>query len=177
MKKSRLLPSFAVIGLLLFAGCSNNKEGDRIQELEQKISDLERNQLATPANAQSVTPADPNSIGEFDFEEVEFDFGTIDEGQTVEHEFKFTNSGQAPLIISNVQASCGCTTPDWTKTPIKPGDGGFIKVAFNSSARTGVQAPTVSVQANTSPNITRLRLKGTVTPKSGSSPALGPVRK
>ena len=177
MKKSRLIPSFAVIGLLLVAGCSNSKEEERIQELEQKISQLESNQLATPANVQSVTPADPSSIGQFDFEEVEFDFGTIAEGQTVEHEFKFTNSGQAPLIISNVQASCGCTTPDWTKTPIRPGDEGFIRVAFNSSARTGVQAPTVSIQANTSPNITRLRLKGTVTPKSGTSPALGPVRK
>jgi|SRR5690554_5170397 len=177
MKKSTLLPSFAVIGLLLVAGCSNNKEGDRIQELEEKITQLERNQLATPANAQSVTPVDPSSVGQFDFEEVEFDFGTINEGHVVEHEFKFTNSGQAPLIISNVQASCGCTTPDWTKTPIKPGEGGFVKVSFNSTARTGVQSPTVSIQANTSPNITRVRLKGTVTPKSGSSPALGPVRK
>lgn len=178
MKQFNLLPAYLLAGVLLVTGCdSNNEEKDgRIDALEQKISQLEEGQVTTPSNAQSVTPADPNSIGQFKFENMEFDFGTINEGQVVEHQFEFTNVGQSPLVISNVQASCGCTSPDWTKAPVKPGDKGFVKVVFNSAAKSGVQSPTVSIQANTSPSVTRLRLKGNVNQKSASSPSLGPVR-
>lgn len=178
MKQLNLLPLCLLAGVLFVSGCDENTEekDGRIDALEQKISQLEQGQVSAPANAQSVTPADPSSIGQFEFETSEFDFGTISEGEVVEHEFEFTNVGQSPLVISNVQASCGCTSPDWTKTPVKPGDKGFVKVVFNSAAKSGVQSPTVSIQANTSPNVTRLRLKGNVNQKSASSPTLGPVR-
>lgn len=165
--------------LLFTAACSKNEKDDRIEALEQKISQLEQNQVVTPSNAQNVTPTDPSSIAAFTFEEEVFDFGTIQEGKVIEHLFTFENSGQAPLVISNIQASCGCTTPEWTKTPIKPGEEGFVKVAFNSSGKSGVQSPTVTIQANTSPNVTRLRLKGTVNRNSASAsqPAAGPVKR
>lgn len=178
MKHINQLPAFLLAGVLLLAGCNSqtNEKDERIDALEQKISHLEQGQVNVPANAQSVTVADPGSVGQFEFEQVEYDFGTIPEGRVVEHEFKFTNVGEAPLVISNVQASCGCTTPDWTKTPVKPGDTGFVKVVFNSTAKTGVQSPTVSIQANTSPSVSRLRLKGTVNQKSASSPTQGPIR-
>jgi hypothetical protein len=178
MKQLNLLPVCLLAGVLLVSGCEekNGEKDERIDALEQKISQLEQGQVSAPANAQSVTPADPSSIGQFEFENMEYDFGTINEGQVVEHQFEFTNVGQSPLVISNVQASCGCTSPDWTKTPVKPGEKGFVKVVFNSAAKSGVQSPTVSIQANTSPNVTRLRLKGNVNQKSASSPTLGPVR-
>jgi hypothetical protein len=109
---------------------------------------------------------------------MEYDFGNINEGQIIEHEFSFVNSGQAPLVISNITASCGCTTPDWTKTPIKPGEEGYVKVVFNSTSKRGAQAPTVSIQANTNPTVTRLRMKGAVTPKvAGAATPVGPVKK
>jgi hypothetical protein len=157
----------------------NTEEAERIQALEQKISQLEQNQIVTPANVQSVQPADPSTVGAFEFSAMEHDFGTIAEGEVIEHVFNFKNTGQAPLVISNIQASCGCTSPDWTKSPIKPGDEGFVKVVFNSAGKSGVQSPTVTIQANTSPNVTRLRLKGTVNQKSASAakPTLGPVKK
>jgi hypothetical protein len=179
MKQFSLLPAYILVGLLMVTGCDNNKEekDERIEALEQKISQLEQGQVTSPSNAQSVTPADPGSMGQLEFEEMEYDFGTISEGEVVEHQFNFTNTGQSPLVISNVQASCGCTTPDWTKTPVKPGDSGFVKVVFNSAGKGGVQSPTVSIQANTSPSVTRLRLKGSVNQKSGSGPTAGPVRK
>ncbi|MEX2592977.1 MAG: DUF1573 domain-containing protein [Anditalea sp.] len=179
MKQLNLLPAYILTGVLLITGCDNNNKGEkdeRIDALEQKISQLEQGQVTTPSNAQSVTPADPNSVGKLEFEEMEFDFGTINEGRVVEHQFNFTNTGQSPLVISNVQASCGCTSPDWTKVPVKPGDKGYVKVVFNSAGKSGVQSPTVSIQANTSPSVTRLRLKGNVSQKSGSSPTSGPVR-
>ena len=179
MKKQNLLTAYFLAGLFMISGCEtkNADKDERIDALEQKISQLEQGQVNPPANAQSVTPVDPNSLAAFEFENIEYDFGTINEGVVVEHLFEFTNSGQAPLVISNVQASCGCTSPDWTKTPVKPGDTGFVKVVFNSTAKSGVQSPTVTIQANTSPGVTRLRLKGTVNQTTASSPTLGPVRK
>lgn len=179
MKQFSLLPAYMIVGVLLLTGCDNNKEekDERIDALEQKIAQLEQGQVTSPPDVQNVTPSDPGSLGQLEFEEMEFDFGTISEGKVVEHQFNFTNTGQSPLVISNVQASCGCTSPDWTKTPVKPGEEGYVKVVFNSAGKSGVQSPTVSIQANTSPSVTRLRLKGNVNQGSGSGPTSGPVRR
>ncbi len=180
MKYSNI-PVWALGLSLIFVGCSQKADDkdDRIEALEQKISQLEQNRVVTPTNTQNVQPADPSSTAAFEFAKMEHDFGTIEEGQVIEHEFKFTNSGQAPLVISNIQASCGCTTPDWTKSPVKPGEEGYVKVAFNSAGKSGVQSPTVTIQANTSPNVTRLRLKGNVDQNtaSASKPSVGPVKR
>lgn len=167
---------------LMAASCETKKDdqSDKIAALEEKLAKLEAAQpAAVPSNVANVVDADPSTLGQFGFSEMEYDFGTINEGKVIEHLFKFTNEGQAPLVISNITASCGCTSPDWTKTPVKPGEEGFVKVVFNSTAKTGTQAPTVTIQANTNPNVTRLRLKGNVTPKMASAgPAqLGPVKK
>ena len=166
--------------IALSTSCSpKNDQEAKIQALEDKIAALETQGTAvTPVNAQATQPADPASLGAFEFPEMEHDFGTIPEGQVVEHLFKFTNNGQAPLVISNITASCGCTSPDWTKAPVKPGEEGFVKVVFNSTAKSGSQSPTVSIQANTNPTVTRLRLKGSVTPKiAGAANPVGPIKK
>jgi hypothetical protein len=172
------LSALLLIGTIAVSSCNNKDQAEKIAALEQKISQME-NATVVPANVQSTTAVDPSSWGAFKFEELEFDFGTIAEGKIVEHVFNFVNDGQAPLVISNVTASCGCTTPDYTKTPVKPGETGFVKVAFNSTGKPGTQAPTVSIQANTSPNVNRLRLKGNVTPKTtaGAAGQFGPVKK
>lgn len=175
------LPAALLVAAIMAFGCDAKKDDNqstKIAELEQKLARLEASQ-PVPTNVSSVTPADPSTLGQFSFQEMEHDFGTIAEGKVIEHEFKFINEGQAPLVISNITASCGCTSPNWTKTPVKPGEEGFVKVVFNSTAKTGTQAPTVTIQANTNPNVTRLRLKGNVTPKSsaGAPSQLGPVKK
>ncbi len=167
--------------MLLAIGVSCNpadSQEAKIKALEEKIAALETtNSAVTPVNVQSTQPADPSTLGQFQFATTEYDFGTINEGKVVEHIFNFTNNGQAPLVISNITASCGCTSPDWTKTPVKPGEQGFVKVVFNSTAKSGSQAPTVTIQANTDPTVTRLRLKGSVTPKVAGAEAVGPVKK
>lgn len=175
------LPAALLVAAIMAVGCDAKKDDNqssKIAELEQKLARLEASQ-PVPTNVSSVTPADPSTLGLFSFNEMEYDFGTIDEGKVIEHEFKFVNEGEAPLVISNITASCGCTSPNWTKTPVKPGEEGFVKVVFNSTAKTGTQAPTVTIQANTNPNVTRLRLKGNVTPKSSAAAPnqLGPVKK
>ncbi len=81
-------------------------------------------------------------------EKISHDFGDIQQGDVVEHVFKFTNTGNEPLIITNVQVSCGCTTPQWTKEPVMPGGKGEIKVGFNSAGRMGIQSKSLPVISN-----------------------------
>jgi len=86
-------------------------------------------------------------------------FGTITEGDTIEHLFAFTNTGAYPLIINNITASCGCTTPEWPRKPIEPGEESTIKVRFNSRNKEGEQNKTVTVFANTDPAMTDLQFR------------------
>jgi hypothetical protein len=102
----------------------------------------------------------------FQFDTEFHDFGEIEEGIVAEHIFKFTNSGDAPLIISNAQGSCGCTVPDYPRTPIAPGETGEIKVSFNSAGRGGKQDKQVTLNANTVPNTHVLKITSQVKPSS-----------
>ena len=79
------------------------------------------------------------------------DLGTAKEGDKVEVNFHFRNTGNHNLIISNVSAQCGCTTPDWPKKPIAPGEEDVIKAVFNSEHRVGENHKEVYVEANTTP--------------------------
>ncbi|MBI3218965.1 MAG: DUF1573 domain-containing protein [Bacteroidetes bacterium] len=100
-------------------------------------------------------------VAAFAWDASSFDFGKIKQGVPVTHEFKFTNTGKSPLIIVNAQPSCGCTTPDWTKTPVPPGGSGFIKATFNAAVA-GPFNKTITVTANTQEGSTYLTIKGEV---------------
>lgn len=108
------------------------------------------------------------------FEKAEHDFGTIEQGTPQETAFKFTNTGNAPLIITNATSSCGCTVPDPPKDPIAPGDTGELVVKFNGSGQNQV-TKTITVNANTEKGSELLRIKAFVNPK-GAAP-LGPTSK
>lgn len=86
---------------------------------------------ALPAFSQkaATVPADPVGL-----KETSFDFGKIPQGRPVTHNFEVINKGNKPLLIENVEASCGCTTPEWNQAPIAPGATSVIKVGFNASA-------------------------------------------
>lgn len=78
-----------------------------------------------------------------------FDFGDIYQGDKVNHTFKFTNTGNLPLVITNVEVTCGCTTPKgWGRDPITPGSEGEITVAFDSSGKFGKQNKVITVTSN-----------------------------
>lgn len=96
------------------------------------------------------------------FEDTEHDFGTIKEGDVVEHVFKFKNTGEAPLVIQNATAPCGCTVPTWTKEPIPPGGTGEIVVQFNSKGKVGQQTKQVTITANTKPEVSQVTIKAFV---------------
>lgn len=83
------------------------------------------------------------------FEKNTHDFGDIAQGDQVEKTFKFTNTGTEPLIITNVQVTCGCTTPKgWPREPIAPGGKGEITLGFNSAGKMGKQNKTVTIVSN-----------------------------
>lgn len=117
-----------------------------------------------------VKPIDPNAkFATMDFTETEHDFGTIDEGDKVETIFTFTNNGEVDLLITNATGSCGCTVPDYPKTPVKPGEKGTIKVSFNSNGKKGQQNKSVRITANTKTGIEKLAIKASVTPDPSKS--------
>jgi hypothetical protein len=98
-----------------------------------------------------------------------YDFGDLTEGDTVEHSFAFVNTGEFPLIINNITASCGCTTPEWPREPVAPGAKSSIRVRFNSRGKVGQQNKTITVFANTDPSMTDLQFKALVNPKPDST--------
>jgi hypothetical protein len=92
------------------------------------------------------------------------------------YEFKFKNTGNQPVLIANVQASCGCTTPDWTKTPVLPGKSGMVKAMYSSAGRPGVFNKTVTVTSNAATPSTVLSIKGTVLGKDEMKTKLTPAQ-
>jgi len=101
---------------------------------------------------------------EFKFEQETHDFGKIPQGTPVVYEFKFTNVGTEPLIINKVESTCGCTVPDYTKTPIKPGDQGSIKVTFDAAAAMPF-SKMVTIRSNAKTPVKALYIKGVVQKK------------
>src|SRR5688572_14893298 len=104
--------------------------------------------LAAPSFAQQNTSVKKDGAY-ITWEKKTHDFGDIAQGDKVEHTFHFTNTGNEPLIITNVQVSCGCTTPyGYTHDPIDPGGKGEITVAFNSAGKMGKQNKPVTIISN-----------------------------
>ncbi|WP_422348624.1 DUF1573 domain-containing protein [Flagellimonas sp.] len=107
------------------------------------------------------------------FDKQEHDFGTITQGTAQQTTFTFTNTGNAPLIITDAKSSCGCTVPEYPKnTPIGPGETGELLVKFNGSGQNQV-TKTVTVTANTEKGTELLRIKAFVNPKGAAQ--AGPV--
>jgi hypothetical protein len=98
----------------------------------------------------------------FAWNQTTVDFGKIKHNEPVSNTFTFTNGGTEPLVISSVQASCGCTVTEYSKTPIAPGAKGFVKATYNA-AKLGLFTKTVTVNANTENAVVQLIIKGEVT--------------
>jgi hypothetical protein len=115
---------------------------------------------AIAVNAQ--TSGEPQA--QITFDNTEHDFGKVKEGTLATYAFTFTNTGKAPLILANVQPSCGCTTPEWSKEPILPNAKGTIKAAFNSYGRPGTFQKYITVKSNSAGGDVSLTIKGIVEP-------------
>ena len=103
------------------------------------------------------------------FETSNYDFGKIkEEDGKATFVFKFKNTGKSPMVVSRVQASCGCTTPEWTKEPIEPGKGGTVTVTYNPLGRPGAFTKTITVFSNASEPQVTLVIRGEVIPKESA---------
>ena len=98
------------------------------------------------------------------FDKIEYDFGTVNEGDVVETVYKVTNSGNTDLIITDAKASCGCTVPVWPRNAIKPGESADIAVKFNTRGKPNRQSKTITLSTNTALGREILKLSGMVIP-------------
>ena len=132
----------------LFSCVNGNKQKDLI--------DLVQSPLTAAEDADEV------EMPEIALEKESFDFGEINQDESISIEFKLKNIGNAPLIIRSVKGSCGCTVPEWPEGLIAAGDDTIIKVTFNSGKRSGKQNKTVTLITNAIPSIKVLIIKGVV---------------
>lgn len=127
---------------------------------ETKESKLDTNLVNNPSSADGVIKG--TNVPAIKFETTEHDFGKILQGEQVSYTFKFKNVGDAPLIITSIEKTCGCTSPDFSNKPIKPGESGKITITYDSKGHKGFQNKRLIVKANTNPSETILRIKAQV---------------
>ncbi len=107
---------------------------------------------------------DSKEQADIKFEVTEHDFGNIKEGTIATYDFKFTNSGKEPLVLSNAQPSCGCTTPEWPREPIAPGVTSKVRAVYNSTNRPGNFDKLITVKSNAKSGDIVLKIRGVVEP-------------
>jgi len=115
---------------------------------------------ATAAPATTEAPKTSLTVDNMAFNIDSHDFGTVSEGPAAEYEFHFKNTGKEPINLQRVQASCGCTTPTYSKDPVLPGKEGVIKASYNTSGRPGPFTKSITVVSNAGTKV--LTIKGTV---------------
>lgn len=139
---------------------------------DSKVAPRGKTETAKKATKTSSSPLPDGPTTSVKFEEMAYDFGTIMEGEKVRHSYKFTNTGDEILVITNAKASCGCTVPNYSDGPIKPGESGEITVEY-SARKIGTpegkpESKRVTVTANTNPPNTYLTIKGKVKKEAAS---------
>lgn len=154
---------YFIIGLILInLGCKEKK-------VEIAKIDFDSNPYmdAIYNSSSAENPMDSSHLAKIHFLETDYNFGTIQEGDTVTHVYKFVNNGNARLLISKASSSCGCTIAHWPKGFIKPNDTNSIKIVFNSKDKAGNQSKPITIVANTKPNETIINFRGLVLVKKG----------
>ncbi len=170
--------SILFFAVLLFTACQEEESAtaaeaspevvDRPEQLDQAA---ERGRESERLASTPEAPERPSTTIQFD--EETHDFGTINDGDKVTHRFTFTNTGDQPLILSNVRGSCGCTVPEWDRDPIPPGETGSLKVEYDSRNKGSVDGKVdtkfVTVTANTTPSTHRLTIRANVVKQDEAS--------
>ncbi|MGM9478718.1 DUF1573 domain-containing protein [Pedobacter sp. GSP4] len=151
MKKIFIL----AVAALSFAACRNANTQTPAESSNVSVGN-------DTSKTTKIAPADASVIV---FERDVFDFGKIEQGEKVIHDFKLKNTGKSPLIVSNATATCGCTIPQVPGEPILPGKTGIISVVFNSEGKMGMQDKVVTITSNANPTVTTVHLVGEVLAK------------
>lgn len=160
MKIKRIHYVLFVLSISMLFACANDKSANKTEtEKGEKLSE-DNSIIRHPINNDGEI--DSSQLAIITFEEEEYDFGEISEGEVIEHTFNFKNEGQSRLLISHARSTCGCTVPEWPKEPIDPGKSGSIHVRFDSENRTGKQKKPITIITNAFPSKRVIYLKGNV---------------
>lgn len=140
---------FTIIGCFVFSLAAT------AQSNVTKVSKKDKSTLSSSAQAQTNVSAVPVAPTEsLTLKETEYDFGKIPEGKPVTHDFEFTNTGNTPFALDNVRASCGCTTPEWSKDTVAVGATAVIKIGYNAANEGPFTKPvTITFNGNQSKQI------------------------
>ena len=150
----------SILSIVFISAC-----GSKVSDLELRVAKLET-EIASMRKGGVSTIVPAGAFPKFTFDQEEHNFGQIRDGDIVSHTFRFTNTGEAPLIISKATAACGCTVPQWPKQPIPAGGSGEIQVQFDSSNKPGMQNKVVTITANTESKVKKLLIRAQVNPRS-----------
>lgn len=161
MKNVLLFGLLIVLGL---ASCKSESDSDIRAEAKES---LENKTVIEPGSqgmmgAQTSDSEMAGPTTTIEFESKRYDFGTITSGDKAKTVFKFTNTGNEPLLISDVKTSCGCTASEYPREPVAPGESAEIEAVFDSSGKSGAQTKNVTVMTNTNPSSNVLILEGNV---------------
>lgn len=159
MPAPRFRAALALATVLLTVSCGGGQGPEKPEDSALDTEMIHNPKTAsTPSAEGRATQGTPVMA----FERDKWDFGQIIQGESVEYNFRFTNSGDAPLVITDAKGSCGCTVPDWPREPVPPGGEGTIRVTYDSKGRKAQFNKTVTITANTVPNTNKLFISGNV---------------
>lgn len=164
MKKNWLL----IAGIIVLSACSSTDNQDKNGEVVSAIAsggeedrELMRENEKAIAEEEARQREEEKNVTTLKFDKEVHDFGEVASGSENHCEFRVTNTGDKPLTIVNVGASCGCTTPKKPEKPIQPGKSDVIEVTFKPTG-SGPTEKTVTVQANTNPRVSVVKVKASV---------------
>ena len=164
MKKRNFLIGLLMMGGATLTACSDNAEKTTDENLVMEVAD---DPETVKANEQALKELkeqqeeEAASVTSMKIDKELHDFGKVKDGVENHCTFTITNTGTKPLVLSDVKASCGCTTPSKPEGPIAPGKSDKIEVGFKPSGK-GVSEKTITITANTEPRITVVRVKADV---------------
>lgn len=162
----RSLMFLCCISSLFLTACGNGSgqpsasSEQTLQEIKQEGPISNSDIIRNPVSADK--PIDTVNVAKILFEERNFEFGEVTEGEIIEHTFRFRNTGKAPLVIQGARSTCGCTVPEWPEDPIPVGGEGEIFVRFDTKNKRGRQVKPVIVTASSYPATSKVYLRGFV---------------
>jgi hypothetical protein len=177
MKSFNLFAVAALVCGLVFTSCKDKGADDANAAVgadSTAVASTDPNVISMDATTGEPVAAVPTGpLTTLAFEKDTYDWGKVMDGDKVTHVYKFKNTGNEPLIISNAKGSCGCTVPEWPKDAIAPGKSGEIKVVFDSKGKGAVggkeDSKRVTITSNTDPVETYLTIKGKIDKKEDAA--------
>ena len=173
MKENIKIGLMAIIAVTLIVNTMNQGSGGMMMSSDDSSSsnDVAPTTVNPPSNNAQVQANEPIvpklPKTKISFAELEHNFGDVEQETQNTHIFRFSNTGDKPLVISDAKGSCGCTVPNYPREPIAPGESGEIEVVYSPGKQKNQQTKTVTITANTTPETSLLKITANVLETEG----------